>query len=262
MIVFYLFAFVLGASLASFAGVVAMRLHVAPIATGRSKCLSCGSMLRAGDMIPIVSCLSLLARCRYCKVRFGYFHAFFEAIFGFVVILLVHKHLTSSLIDFRTVTNFLFELVVIFSLAVIFLYDLRHKIIPKYFLYAFLALSLLPLLYRWNLTHSYVDLAAPIIVAGPYLLLFLITLGRGVGFGDVLLFLGVGAMLGTDKGMLAFLLSLWIGTLTILPLLFFKKVTHKTAVPFAPFIVIGFLIVLFTGYKVSDLANVLYNLIA
>jgi prepilin signal peptidase PulO-like enzyme (type II secretory pathway) len=145
------------------------------------------------------------------------------------------------------------------TLGIIVIYDLRQKIIPRAFLYLFLFLSLFPLVHHFLMTKNYVDLASPLFVALPYFILFLITMGRGVGFGDVLLYAGVGAILGTDRGVLAFLMSLWVGTLVVIPLLLFRFVKKESAIPFAPFIVCGYFIVLFTQYGISDLVTYVYR---
>ncbi len=255
-----LVSFILGAAFGSFVGVIAQRLYVAPIIDSRSKCLTCMHVLSWKDMIPVVSCLSLKGRCRYCHTKFGYAHAFFEIAFGLIFALLAHRYVEVSSSGFAfNWKGLLLQLSVAITLGVIFLYDLAHKIIPRYFLYLFLTLSLIPFVARFVVTGSYYELAAPLIVALPYFILFLLTLGRGVGFGDVLLFLGVGALLGLSRGFLVFLLSLWIGTLTVLPLLFFKVVTKKTAIPFAPFIIISYFVVLFTDWQISDLISFVYH---
>ena len=253
-------SFIVGTAFGSFVGVIAGRLYVAPIVNARSKCLSCSHILSTKDMIPVVSCLLLRGKCRYCKVRFGYTHALFEAVFGVLFAIISAKYiLPLHVLSFYEILYIAFLLVTIITLGVIFLYDLSHKIIPRAFLYLFLLLALFPLISRFEVTHSYLELASPLIIALPYLFLFLITLGRGVGFGDVLLFAGVGAYVGLDQGSLVFLLSLWIGTLTVIPLLLLKILKKNSAIPFAPFIVISFLLVLFTGWQVSDLVTLLYH---
>lgn len=253
-------SFILGAAFGSFVGVIAQRLYVAPIVDSRSKCLSCTHVLSWKDMMPVASCLLLKGRCRYCHTKFGYTHALFEIAFGFIFVLLTYRYIEfGNGIHIINWKGLILQFLIALTLGVIFLYDLAHKIIPRHFLYLFLSLSALPLLARFIETGSYYDLLAPLIVALPYFLLFLLTLGRGVGFGDVLLFLGVGALLGLSRGFLVFLFSLWIGTLTVLPLLFFKVVTKKTAIPFAPFIIISYFIVLFTGWQISSLISFVYH---
>lgn len=253
-------SFILGSAFGSFVGVVAGRLYVAPMVNARSKCLSCSHILSTKDMIPLVSCLLLRGKCRYCKVRFGYTHALFEAVFGFLFVIVTAKYIVPlHALSIYEVLYLLFLLSTLITLGVIFLYDLNHKIIPRAFLYLFLVLSLFPLISRFEVTHSYLELASPLIVALPYLFLFVVTLGRGVGFGDVLLFAGVGAYVGLDQGSMVFLLSLWIGTLTVIPFLLLKILKKNSAIPFAPFIIISFLLVLFTGWQVSDLVALLYH---
>ncbi len=254
-------SFILGTLLASFVGVIAQRLHVAPIVNARSKCLSCSHVLSWKDMMPMASCLLLGGRCRYCQTKFGYSHAFFEFSFGILFAFLAYKYIvhSESLFSYVDVLPLVLQMCITICLGVIFLYDIAHRILPKYFLFTFLLLSLFPLLFRVVETGSYYELFAPVLVALPYLILFLLTLGRGVGFGDVLLFFGVGAILGLSSGFLVFLLSLWIGTLTILPLLYFKVVTKKSLIPFAPFIIISYFLVLFTSFDLNTLTSFIYR---
>jgi prepilin signal peptidase PulO-like enzyme (type II secretory pathway) len=194
-------------------------------------------------------------------VRFGYSHAFFEFSFGVLFVLLTYKYIEISdgLLSYVDAVPLVLQMSITICLGVIFLYDIAHKILPKFFLLAFLLLSLFPLLSRVIETGSYYEFLAPILVALPYFILFLLTLGRGVGFGDVLLFFGVGAILGASSGFLVFLFSLWIGTLTILPLLYFKVVTKKSSIPFAPFIIISYFLVLFTGWDLNTLGSFIYH---
>jgi len=59
------FVFLFGAAIGSFLNVVIYRLPIgeSPLA-GRSKCPSCGSMIRFTDNIPILSFLLLGGKCR------------------------------------------------------------------------------------------------------------------------------------------------------------------------------------------------------
>jgi prepilin signal peptidase PulO-like enzyme (type II secretory pathway) len=175
--------------------------------------------------------------------------------------LLAYKYIEMSdgLLSYIDAVPLVFQMSITICLGVIFLYDIAHKILPKFFLFTFLLLSLFPLLSRVIETGSYYEFLSPVLVALPYLFLYLLTLGRGVGFGDVLLFLGVGAILGASSGFLVFLFSLWIGTLTVLPLLYFKVVTKKSPIPFAPFIIISYFLVLFTDWDLNTLISVIYH---
>jgi leader peptidase (prepilin peptidase)/N-methyltransferase len=59
----------------SFLGLLIRRLpEGSPIARGRSRCEACGATLRVRDLVPILSWLTVGARCRYCKQPLGWFY--------------------------------------------------------------------------------------------------------------------------------------------------------------------------------------------
>jgi len=80
-----------------------------------------------------------------------------------------------------------------------------------------------------------------------FLALFLITRGRGIGFGDVKLALPLGLLLGWPQVLVWIFSSFCIGGVVGIVLLSLKKVKLKTAVPFGPFLVVGTLIALIWG---------------
>ena len=61
--------FFLGASLASFIGVVVERFPEKSLITPASHCQACGTTLPAWDLIPILSFLINRGRCRFCQVK-------------------------------------------------------------------------------------------------------------------------------------------------------------------------------------------------
>ena len=59
----------------SFLGVVVRRLPEGrPIAWERSRCEDCGAVLGVRDLVPLFSWLAGRGRCRFCKVRLGWFY--------------------------------------------------------------------------------------------------------------------------------------------------------------------------------------------
>jgi leader peptidase (prepilin peptidase)/N-methyltransferase len=101
-------------------------------------------------------------------------------------------------------------------------------------------------------------LLGPVIVALPFLLVWLITKGKGVGFGDILLFLGVGAFFGVTQGIVVLLISIWSGAITGLYLKYFGAYKGKKNIPmpFVPYIAIAFLVVLFTDIDIFSIASI------
>jgi leader peptidase (prepilin peptidase)/N-methyltransferase len=63
----------------SFIGVLVLRTDApGSIVMGRSACPSCGAVLGAGDLVPVLSYLAAKGRCRYCGEHIGIFHPLIE----------------------------------------------------------------------------------------------------------------------------------------------------------------------------------------
>lgn len=249
-------AFFLGASVGSFVQVVAGRLHVAPIINGRSKCLSCGEALRPIDLVPVLSYILLRGKCRYCKSVYGSTALIIEVLFGIVFLLLYHVIIMGQPTLLMSVLWLIYYTCLFGVLGVMALYDKAHSYIPLSFLVPYLGLTLGMFVIRVSGDISLTTLLAPFFVALPFLLIWIITKGRGLGFGDVIMFFGVGAFFGSLQGFAVLILSVWMGAIVGLYVKYIrnKKSYSHIAIPFVPFIVIGFLIVLFTGIDVFSIA--------
>ena len=111
MIDFYFF--LVGSILASFLGLVIDRFPEQSIIQPASHCDSCQARLRPLDLIPILSQVFNRFRCRYCKVRYPVWYAFFELGLGLLFLLyswellalgqvvLITAGLTLGIYDFR-----------------------------------------------------------------------------------------------------------------------------------------------------------------
>jgi leader peptidase (prepilin peptidase)/N-methyltransferase len=135
--------------------------------------------------------------------------------------------------------------------------------------YSFIALSIVVLFF----THSTSELfGLPIsldLLAGPILFAFfaffwLVSGGKWMGFGDAKLAIGVGFLLGFSGGVFAIILAFWIGAAVSLILLLLQKIkiaksklSFKSEIPFAPFIILALFIQLFTSW---NLHNIFYLL--
>ncbi len=261
---FVILSFIFGASIGSFVQVIATRLHVAPIMKSRSKCLSCGEALRASDLIPILSYLFLKGKCRYCKSVYGISALVIESLFGGVFVLLYLYVLKGQETLLDSFLWFVYYTFLFATLGVIALYDRAHTYIPAAFLYVFGFLSLLMLSLNFAYDRNSITLLAPPIVAAPFLLVWLITKGKGLGFGDVLLFLGVGAFFGVYQGFAVLLIAIWSGALYGLYLKYISnaKVKSGIAIPFVPFIVFAFIFVLFTDIDIFSIASLFSGVVS
>lgn len=253
----YIFYFIFGAAIGSFVNVIVGRLHVAPILKGRSKCLTCGHKLSFLDLIPIVSYMVLRGRCRYCHAPYGIESLIVECFYGFVFVALYQVVMlwqpgTLSSIGWGVYYTMLF-----ITLGVMALYDRKHMYIPVIFLLLYCVLTLVMLFLRYNAEPTSLVLLGPLLVSLPFFLIWVISQGRAIGFGDVVIFAGIGAFFGVIDGFSVILFSVWIGALVGIYLyLTSKKESRKNIqVPFVPFIVLGFLIVLFTGVTILTVAS-------
>lgn len=258
----YILSFIYGSALGSFVNVIVTRLNVAPIVKARSKCLSCGITLSWKDLVPVFSYLYLRGKCKSCKTKYGISNLLIEIIYG-VIFILVYSFILSGQVS--TTTSFLwlvYYTLFFVTLGVITLYDLKHKVIPINFFFGFLALTFIVLLLRLYDDSSLYTLISPLVVASPFLLLWILSRvfnKEWLGFGDVLMFASVGAFFDVFQGLAVFFLSVWIGAITgiVLKVLESKKYNLKTAIPFVPFITISIIIVLFTDIDILSIAQFL-----
>jgi leader peptidase (prepilin peptidase) / N-methyltransferase len=251
--VFYLLSFVLGVSVGSFVQVIVTRLNVAPIIKGRSKCLSCGEALRVSDLVPLLSHVFLKGRCKYCRSPFGTESLVIEMLFGLVFVFLYATILSRTENYMEAIVYLLFYTLLFISLGIMALYDRKHTYVPMEFLALFLSLCFGMYVFGVIGEGSLERILSPLIVPLPFLLIWLVSKGKALGFGDVLLFIGVGAFFSLYQGVAVFLIAVWTGALYGLYKKYIEKDTNK-AIPFVPFIVIAFLVVLFTGIDVFSIA--------
>ena len=99
-----------------------------------------------------------------------------------------------------------------------------------------------------------------VMVMAPLLLIFLITKGKGMGFGDVKYSFVVGLLLGMWNGFIALYISFVLGGVVGAYLLFIKKMDRKKAIPFGPYLFIGTYIMYFFETDIILLIQKLYGL--
>lgn len=78
----HLYFFLAGTVLASFLGLVIDRFPEQSIISPSSHCDNCKQILKARDLIPILSQLLSRFRCRFCKIQLPVWYAVFELVLG------------------------------------------------------------------------------------------------------------------------------------------------------------------------------------
>ncbi|MBY0309950.1 prepilin peptidase [Patescibacteria group bacterium] len=271
-LVLSIIAFGFGAIVGSFLNVVIYRLHTGRSLQGRSHCLSCATPLRVWELIPLFSYLGLRGRCSHCRSRFTARYFGVELLTALLFVLTMLYFAT----DVVLVGIFLF---VMSLLVVVFVYDLRHMIIPDEYVVALTLAALgrefysaVVVLGTW-VPFLYSAFAASTGALFFYALWFM-SGGKWIGFGDVKLAWPLGLLLGSGGVFSMVVFSFWIGAGISLLLLALMKLsarsggkpflpfglgtlTMKSAVPFAPFLIVSFLTVLF--FQVDVLALLSYD---
>ena len=90
--IFYIFVFIFGAIIGSFLNVCIYRIPKGlSIVFPSSRCISCGSMIRFYDNIPIISYLVLRGRCRNCRAGISGIYPLVEFLNAILYVLTVYK---------------------------------------------------------------------------------------------------------------------------------------------------------------------------
>lgn len=232
--------FVLGLIMGSFLNVVSTRMGTGVGIGGRSKCDHCGTELRWFELVPVLSFFALGGKCRTCGARLSRSHPIVELSTGFLFALTFGGFLTHG-----SLPRLAIELVLMSSIIVIGAYDARHMIIPQIPLALFLITAIVaPGAYADGITLSVERLFAGLTLFAPFYVLWRASDGRWIGLGDADLAACIGFYLGMTAGFGAVVLAFGVGAIyasvVLIGAAFGKK--YRREVPFAPFLLIGFVI--------------------
>ena len=218
--------------------------------------MSCNYQLKWYDLVPIFSWIILKGKCRECKSKISVQYPLVELSTGILFVLLFWS--TLPFIEFPSliVMSFVWNAIIFSILTVIFVYDIYHKIIPNSLSYAFAILALIQAILISTAGEmtiiNILDLLSGLIMFLPFFLLWFVSRGKWIGLGDGKLALGIGWYLGFVNGLSAIILAFWIGAIFSVVLMLIdnlklrgKKITMKTEIPFAPFLIIGVIIEFF-----------------
>jgi len=251
-----LLVFIFGLIVGSFLNCVIYRLKTdKSFFEGRSFCPLCKHELAWLDLIPVVSFLMLKGKCNYCHKPISIHYPLVELFTGLLFLLVFHHAQYSILYA-------LYNLVIVCFLIVIFVYDLKHYIIPDKVIYPAILVSgifniFLSFYTPYALRHT---LYAALGASSFFLLIYLMSRGQWLGFGDVKLAFFMGLYLGFPNILVALFLSFFIGAVVGLTLISWGKKTLKSEVPFGPFLVTGTIIALFCGEQLINwYLNLLYG---
>lgn len=249
MVLLYLLLFLIGLCIGSFINVLLMRLdRKGGILFGRSECLKCHTQLSWLDLIPIVSYLILMGKCRYCKSKISPIYPTVELITALVVT------------SYFWVNGFVWNLIIAYHLALLTLlvslifFDFLYLILPDKIVFSLIGLALF-----YGIFFNRLELA-PLLVTGFILafgfgIIYLVSQGRLMGFGDVKLAFAVGLILGYPLGLFTVVMAIWSAALLGLGLILLQKATLKTALPFGSFLSVATIIFIIFGNSIEEKIN-------
>jgi len=251
------FIFLFGLAVGSFLNVLIDRLprDESPF-KGRSYCEKCYKTLRWYDLIPLLSFIVLKGKCRYCHSTISYYYPIVEALTGvafvFVVSFIPQENIKYQISNIKYTIELFYYLFIVSSLIVIFFADLKYGIIPDKIIYPSILVSIAYLF----INHKSLFINHLLVGVGAFLfffLLYLITRGRGMGFGDVKLVFLLGLFLGWPKIIVMFYFAFLTGAaLGCILILWGKKKLRGETLPFGPFLVLGTFVAAFFGESIVD----------
>lgn len=249
----------LGLCLGSFVNALVWRVHrQKDFVRGRSQCVHCGHELAAADLVPVISWLSLRGRCRYCRKPISRQYPLVELVMAIIFIFsyAFWPGGVNTPADWLQLTTWLAASVGLLALLV---YDARWMLLPNKILYPTLAVAFYGrALYIGGFeSHPFRALGAwllsVLIASGFFWVLFQVSKGKWIGYGDVRLGLLTGTLLADPlQALLMILLASVLGAALALPLLASgrKRMTEKLA--FGPFLIISTGLVLLFGDQLID----------
>lgn len=218
----------------------------------RSYCPHCKKQLKWYELIPIVSWLVQLGKCRHCQKPIGYLEILSElglGIFFVVSYFLWPLRMGGSSESLLVWASFGAFLVLSAILYILLLSDAKHGKFPTYLLTFSIICAILVIVPAFAGGFATFSLASTLggiaVLPGLYLLLYKVSREKWIGSGDWLLALALAAALA-DFWLCFFVVfaanllgSLYIGVLKI------SKKLHQKSIPLGPFLIIAFILVFF-----------------
>jgi leader peptidase (prepilin peptidase)/N-methyltransferase len=245
-----------GLLIGSFLNVVIYRVPAKRTLMGRSYCPKCNHLIRGIDNIPVLSWLALGKKCRDCKAPISFRYPAVELFTAFawmgvtfwalqkdalmllpLLLILASASIALAMIDFDTMT-------------------LPNRI--TYPLFILTAIYLPVAAIAGNQMENLVNAGiGALIYGGFFFMLWFLTGGRGLGFGDVKLSPTLGALIGwfaAAPGAIVALASAFIiGGLPAGILMAMGVIKRGTPIPFGPMLILGAWVGTLFGPEIADL---------
>lgn len=253
MIFLGIFSFIFGSLIGSFLNVLTLRLPQERRLNGRSQCPNCKKSLKWFELIPFFSYIFLGGHCRSCGKKISSRYPLMEATTGiiFLVLFLVLNPQTG--LDWLSFVRAVFIASV---LLVVFVIDFEHYLILDRIIWpaSIIVLILNIVVDITSGAGNFLGLTLGGLLSaglgfGCLYLLWFISNGRWIGFGDVKYMVFLGLALVSPLYFVSIFLSFLIGGAVSIFLLLFAKKTLQSKIPFGTFLSLGAFITLLYGHE-------------
>jgi len=246
-IYFSIIVFVFGLVIGSFLNCLIWRLHENESLAGRSYCPHCRKTIAWYDNIPLLSFMSLGGRCRLCRSEISWQYPAVELATAVFFLFAWQASLSSADLFLALLRDWL----LIATLVIIFVFDLRWQLVPMLVVWPMagvIAVINLFLGYPWDALIFFGAIGAAF-----FLVQYVVTARRGVGEGDI----WIGALLGLafpDPAhlLLIMIVSYSVGAIVGVTLISIRKKGWQSHIALGPFLVAGALVALFWGQRLID----------
>jgi leader peptidase (prepilin peptidase) / N-methyltransferase len=271
-ILYYIALFLIGLFVGSFLNLVSDRVvRDEQVIKGHSKCEFCGNTLRAKNLIPVFSFLFQRGKCSFCGEKLSVYYPLSEIITALCfVVAAMYTHLVTDF-NLTNILMFVYLLGSFCFLVILFLTDSKYQLLPDKIVFSAIIFTVVSVLIIYSvdlkLYHdrlqsdsfgkyllqagfwkqavtSYVKgliilIGSSFLISLFFLLLIIITKGRGMGGGDVKLGFLIGVFNGVPYNLLAIFLGFLLGAIYSLLLIVFRRKSLKDTVAFGPFLILG-----------------------
>lgn len=225
----YLLVFIFGTVIGSFLNVVSIRtLKKESIASPRSHCVKCGTILKPLDLIPVFSYLFLKGKCRYCGEKISPIYLIGELLTGISFVIIYYS--------FGVSIEALCQILLIVLLIINTLSDIQMMEVHVNLTYA-LWLLLLGLRFIFLKEVFSFYLLSSLVAYLVLLLIYYIFRGK-LGYGDVV----IAGLLGVGLGYIDTFTSIFYACVFAIIYCQVLKKKKNEAFPFVPFITLGVLV--------------------
>ncbi len=224
------------------------------IVTARSMCPTCKHVLGAKDLVPLFSWLTLKGGCRYCKAKISRQYPAVELLTAVLFVFSGVFWNFDSNLAYVSLASWLAIITIFMALSV---YDFKYMLLPDKMMIFLVPLSAIFASIGFiNSDKSLISytlqlLLSVFIAGGIFYILYVISLGKWIGGGDVKLGLLIGVVLSSA---LMSVLMLFIASVTgvIASIVVNKGFNKKAKIPFGPFLMIGTYITVLFGAEIID----------